>query len=169
MLYFIRHAATQGNLNNVWVGRKDEPIANSSLRSLAILAEKISAIQFDCIYSSPLQRAYQTALYIEKKQPRKPILVVEPCLIERDFADFEGVFKSEFNRGMLDSSTAVESMTSIKERLQYFLLPLIDDKKENLIVSHSAVFRCVVNEFKVITKPYKTSLKNLEWVIFLST
>lgn len=168
MLYFIRHAATQGNLNNVWVGRKDEPIANSSLKNLVIAAEKLSAIQFDCIYSSPLQRAYQTALYIAQKQLGQPSLIVEPCLIERDFAHFEGVFKSEYNRKMVDSCPEVESMANIKERLECFLLELINDDKENLVVSHSAVFRCAVNKIKVASYPDSKSLSNLEWVRMLA-
>ncbi len=167
MLYFIRHAPTQGNLCNVWVGHQDEPIVEACLKQLDDVATELASIKFDKIYTSPLLRALDTAKYIAKKQIHKPEIIIEPLLKERDFAEFEGVNKTPEFRAKLEMSAAVESIKSVKNRLLSVIPILLKKEEHNLIVSHSAVFRCLINELKLTTQPAKQSLKNLEFVEIL--
>ncbi|GLR64405.1 histidine phosphatase family protein [Marinospirillum insulare] len=167
MLYFIRHAPTHGNLSNTWVGHQNEPIAEAYLKQLDEVATELSLIKFDNIYTSPLLRAHVTAKCISKKQINKPEIIIEPLLKERDFAEFEGVYKTQESRVLLEKSSTVESLENIKKRLLEVVPNLLTNKENNLIVSHSAVFRCLVSELKITTLPYKQSLKNLEYVEIL--
>lgn len=167
MLYFIRHAPTQGNLNNVWVGHQDEPIAKACLKQLDDVATELASIKFDKIYTSPLLRALDTAKYIARKQIHKPEIIIKPLLQERDFSEFEGIYKTPEARAKLEMSASVESLESVKNRLLSVIPILLKKEENNLIVSHSAVFRCLINELKLTTQPTRQSLKNLEFVEIL--
>ena len=164
MLYFIRHAATDGNLRNVWVGHDDQPITPVSQIELMQTAVILSQINFSRIYTSPLRRAISTAKAIKQYQKSQPELLIEPALIERDFAEFEGCNKSAENRLLMEMSAAVESVEEIKNRLLPFIQPLFYSAENILLVSHSGIFRCL-RKIGLSSHHSKSNLKNLEWVI----
>lgn len=85
-IYIVRHGQDQDNTNGILNGHRDTPLTEIGISQAEQLAKKIkeSGIVFDKIYSSPLQRAYQTAEIVAKhihmQEPEKLDI-----LIERDF------------------------------------------------------------------------------------
>ena len=90
-IYLVRHGQDEDNALGILNGHRDQPLTALGLEQAARLAAFVidSGLQFESVYSSPLQRAYQTALTITKalKLPEPMIL---PDLIERDFGVMTG-------------------------------------------------------------------------------
>ncbi|WP_339281451.1 histidine phosphatase family protein [Paenibacillus sp. FSL H8-0282] len=61
MLYVIRHGETDVNKEGRVQGRNGLPLNNAGFQQAENLKEKINRIQFDYIFSSPQERAVQTA------------------------------------------------------------------------------------------------------------
>jgi len=62
-VYLIRHGETEWNLNGRWQGHADVPLNALGYRQARLLARRLaeSSVRFDAIYSSDLDRAFQTA------------------------------------------------------------------------------------------------------------
>lgn len=62
-IYLARHGQDQDNEAGILNGHRDKPLTNIGVEQAGQLARKISeaGIRFDKVYSSPLQRAYETA------------------------------------------------------------------------------------------------------------
>lgn len=163
-LYFIRHAQTPGNAANVWVGRKDESITAAGIVAVNNTAKKLSAIEFNYIYTSPLQRARETAAAIAQMQRLKLEPKIHIGLQERDFGVFEGKAKTPEHRNSLDQDASVELYVTMFERLAPVMVEVTALQGNILLVSHSAVFKCLVEHMGYRTKPEKASLDNLEYV-----
>ncbi|MDR3549263.1 MAG: histidine phosphatase family protein [Candidatus Pacebacteria bacterium] len=90
-IYLARHGQDQDNAHGILNGRRDEPLSPIGIEQARELAEKIKAagLEFDRVYSSPLQRAYKTAEIItDALGIKKPEIL--PDLIERDFGIMTG-------------------------------------------------------------------------------
>lgn len=82
-IILLRHGKTQGNLENRYNGRTDDPLSAEGIAE-AESGEHFSNVSH--VYASPLQRAQQTArIYF----PEAAIATVQD-LREMDFGDFEG-------------------------------------------------------------------------------
>lgn len=90
-IYLARHGQDKDNEMRILNGHRDMPLTEIGLDQASQVAQKIkdSGIHFDKVYSSPLQRAYQTAKIItdclQIDSPEKNEL-----LIERDFGVMTG-------------------------------------------------------------------------------
>ena len=90
-IYLARHGQDEDNEAGILNGHRDMPLTKLGLEQASQLAQKIkdSGLNFDKVYSSPLQRAYQTAKTItdclQVEIPEKIDL-----LIERDFGIMTG-------------------------------------------------------------------------------
>jgi broad specificity phosphatase PhoE len=90
-IYLARHGQDEDNEAGILNGHRDMSLTKIGLEQASQLARKIknSGIHFDKVYSSPLQRAYQTAKiitdYLQINDPKKNNL-----LIERDFGVMTG-------------------------------------------------------------------------------
>ncbi len=89
-IILIRHGETEWNRLHRFQGRSDLPLnpkGNNQARSLALAlkSETITAI-----YSSPLERAIETARHIHRFHHSAP-LIKESGLMEMDLGDFEGM------------------------------------------------------------------------------
>lgn len=95
-LYVIRHGTTDWNAEARFQGSMDIEL-NSNGRELAgKLGERLEAIHFDLIYSSPLSRAYETACLI--RGHRNIQIIRHDSLTELSFGEKEGVpFKEWVN------------------------------------------------------------------------
>ena len=87
MIYFIRHGQTELNKQKVLQGRSDCPLNEIGIAQAREAAERLRGIRFDAVYSSPLQRAIQTAKIIAPDA--EPIL--DDRLIEMDYGPYEGM------------------------------------------------------------------------------
>lgn len=60
-LYLVRHGQSVGNLNDQFMGHTDTPLTELGQRQAKMAAAYLKNIHLDAIYSSDLQRAYNTA------------------------------------------------------------------------------------------------------------
>ena len=90
-IYLARHGQDLDNAAGILNGRRDQPLTILGQNQAHQLAEKIleTGIRFDKIYSSPLQRAFETAQIISMAMGMSPPEKMEQ-LIERDFGTMSG-------------------------------------------------------------------------------
>lgn len=164
-VYFMRHAQTPGNASNVWVGRKDEALTAAGIKELKSSLNDLPVKYFDFIYSSPLTRAMQTAEIVKAELKLTPDIQIVDELKERDFGYFEGCVKTKKNRIKLDESSQAESMQALARRIAPFFKQISFKQGNHLIISHSAVFRCLTEHLGYASSPLRYSLNNSESVI----
>ena len=63
-LILVRHAEAEGNIIRRFHGNTDSPLTENGHRQAKLAAERLADEPIDVIYTSDLQRAYQTAGYI---------------------------------------------------------------------------------------------------------
>ena len=114
-LYLIRHAEAAGNKNRTFQGRADAPLTDHGRLQLRDLAERFRTVAFDAIYSSPLQRAYETAQAVNTYH-HLPIHL-EEGIIELDGGRWEGVHLSQL------AQSSPELMDAWMHHLQDFQAP----------------------------------------------
>lgn len=92
--YIFRHGETDCNLEKRWQGQGiDIDLNQTGLKQADDLAEKMQNLGLEIIYSSPLKRAYQTALAVGKKTKTK--IEIMPELIEASVGVCEGMIRDE--------------------------------------------------------------------------
>src|SRR2546421_11130936 len=63
-LLLVRHGETLANRVYRYIGTRDDPLSTYGQTQAAQLADALSVLPVAAVYSSPLQRAYNTALPI---------------------------------------------------------------------------------------------------------
>ena len=103
IIYFIRHGATEGNLEKRYIGRTDECLCPEGIERLKELKEFMPDIQAvsntagcksaEAVFTSPMKRCIETAdiLFPDKKN------IIIDDFRECDFGDFEGYNYQELN------------------------------------------------------------------------
>ena len=82
-IYIVRHGQNEDNANGILNGHRDMPLTEIGIGQAQQLAQMIreSGIHLDKIYSSPLQRAYQTAeivaMAMQMEKPEKLDILIE--------------------------------------------------------------------------------------------
>lgn len=87
-VYLVRHCESLSNEMKVAAGHTDFDISERGARQLTYLAERFKDVHLDIIYSSPLQRAYKTALAINQ-YPQVEV-VKDERFIEKFIGELEG-------------------------------------------------------------------------------
>ncbi|KAF2205203.1 phosphoglycerate mutase-like protein [Delitschia confertaspora ATCC 74209] len=166
-LFLIRHGETVDNVAQVYAGSRDSALTNHGCQQATRLGLyfKDRCLSFSHIFSSHLERAYQTAGLIRDAQVSRPPLegqttatvpdvVKLPVLMEQDFGFYEG--KKWYERPtnpevslnkILPGFVDIESKASMARRMDTFLdthlLPLFDSPTAQhyvvAIVSHGIV------------------------------
>ncbi|MBI4121550.1 MAG: histidine phosphatase family protein [Candidatus Ryanbacteria bacterium] len=72
IVYFVRHGETPANLTNDYYNESNDVLTEHGIKQAELLAERCSRLTIDCILSSDLNRARQTADIINDKI-QKPI------------------------------------------------------------------------------------------------
>jgi broad specificity phosphatase PhoE len=92
-LYLVRHGETLANREYRYIGTQDDPLSVLGETQTLQLAEALSGLPIMAVYSSPLQRTYQTALPIAARHN----LEVQRAddLRECDFGAWEGLSRTE--------------------------------------------------------------------------
>lgn len=85
----IRHCEAEGNVKQIFQGHTDALITENGRRQLELLALRLRNTKIDVLYSSPLVRAYETAVAINQYH-NLPILQ-EQGLMELDGGEWEGI------------------------------------------------------------------------------
>ena len=97
-IYLIRHGETAWSLSGQHTGRTDIPLTEQGELDTRKLAERLRAVRFSRVFTSPLQRARQTYELAGLKE----IAEIEPDLTEWDYGDYEGLRPSEIRKAQPD-------------------------------------------------------------------
>lgn len=88
-IILVRHGQTEWNVAEVFRGRIDIELDETGLRQADLLAEYLSHRKLEAVYSSPLQRALQTAEAIARHYGLTVEIV--PGLNDVDFGEWQGL------------------------------------------------------------------------------
>lgn len=141
-LCLIRHGQTNWNLENRMQGIEDIPLNNTGRQQAAECARVLGHESWEAIYTSPLQRATETARIISDQTNHTPV-ILEPLLIERDFGAIAGCsyekIHSLFPEYPRKTPPGIESYESLCNRMIQAVYICARKSKENiLLISHGA-------------------------------
>ena len=156
-LYVVRHGTTDWNEEKKFQGAKDIELNENGRILAAELGRRLdqTGIDFDCIYSSPLIRAYETACLIRghKTYP----IIRNPLLTEISFGKLEGLPYDEWintdlprkyfftEPGRYVPPEGGETFASVCERTKRFIQTIIEPIQQTkpdahiMIVAHGAL------------------------------
>lgn len=150
VIYLVRHGETDANKNKIMQGQTQNLQLNETgIRQATNLKNKLKDIKFDACFTSPLIRAWSTAMIlvgdrVEIKEDKR--------LIERYLGNLEGKDRKTYNASkywdysLNSNDEDVESIQDIFKRCNSLINDLKDKYNNNdtiLIVSHGAVTRCL--------------------------
>lgn len=159
-VYVIRHGTTDWNKECRFQGTKDIELNLAGRKCAGELGKRLSLIDFDYIFSSPLIRAYETACLIRGYKSTQ--IIRNDLIKEISFGDLEGVphkdwmntdeprkfFFSEPEKYVppKNGETFISAMNRTKEFAQTIIEPLY---KENpnlkiMIVAHGAILAALM-------------------------
>jgi broad specificity phosphatase PhoE len=95
-LWLVRHGQTDWNVEGRWQGHTDLPLNAVGREQTEILVESLANIHFDAIFSSDLDRAYETAYAVGKQHGIK--VHIEERLREINLGEWEGLTGEEIQR-----------------------------------------------------------------------
>ena len=140
-IYIVRHGQTDYNVNGRYGGRLDVPLNETGIKEAYVVRDKLKGISFDKIYSSPLQRAYETAKIIRDEN-----IILDDRIIERSNGDMEGKLKSEIKETVdfndpNEKRYNIENIIDFRKRINDFLdeITNLDIDGNILIVTHAGV------------------------------
>ena len=152
MIYIIRHGQTKLNKARVLQGRSDEPLNEDGKKQAEEAAELLArnGITIDRVWTSPLQRAVQTAQIIVG--PDTPIQTND-LLLEMDYGPSEGAdlmspppeiieFFSDFVNN--PAPAGMEPLHEVVDRLGVFieqLRPALREDENVLISTHAIAMK----------------------------
>ena len=96
IFYFLRHGEAAWNAEGRLCGSTDVPLSDAGRRQAQLLALRLQPIPVDALYSSPLQRALETARLIGEAVGREP--GVDQRLAELNYGAWEGRTFEEIKR-----------------------------------------------------------------------
>lgn len=172
-LVFIRHGATEGNLEKRYIGRTDEPLCDIGIMQALRLREHNFPKKH--IFVSPMKRAKQTAEIIFPKSE----YVIEENFKEMDFGIFEGksaveLSENEEYRRWVDSMCTLpvpngESVVGFKKRcidaFKKIAESLPDGSKASFVI-HGGVIMAILEALSEEKSSfYDYHIKNGEFLI----
>ena len=92
-IILVRHGETEWNVAEVFRGRIDIELNETGIKQAELLAEYLSGVKTDAIYSSPLKRALKTAEVIAGYH--KLGVDIVPGLIDFDYGKWQGLSHQE--------------------------------------------------------------------------
>lgn len=97
-LYLIRHGETAWTLSGQHTSRTDIPLTERGEQDARRWAERLLAVRFGHVFTSPLQRARRTCELAGLGE----VAEIEPDLAEWDYGDYEGLRPVEIRKGRPD-------------------------------------------------------------------
>ena len=158
-LYLLRHGRTLWNEEGRLQGRTDVPLSEEGRRSALAAGAALGNVSFDAAFSSPLQRARETAELI--LQGKNVLIQTDARLIELSFGAAEGMRLCDFQEEQRPTRTLFaapecyvpptggESYEALVRRCRSFLDKRIVPEETRwthvLVVAHGGVNRSILN------------------------
>jgi alpha-ribazole phosphatase len=157
-LYLIRHGETEQNRTGILMGSTDTPLNDHGRLQAASLRERINALEVDSIFSSPLQRAVETASLVFGEEAG---IITDSSLQEFHFGEWEGLHFSEIARRYprewqmwltdweLTAIPGGEVFGAFKHRVISFVEEVVgyNPGKRVAVVSHGGCIRSLLAHF----------------------
>jgi probable phosphoglycerate mutase len=86
-IYLVRHGETAWSRSGQHTGRTDIPLTKQGEQDARKLAERLRAVRFSRVFTSPLHRARRTYELAGLREAAE----IEPDLTEWDYGDYEGL------------------------------------------------------------------------------
>ncbi|HKW72827.1 MAG TPA: histidine phosphatase family protein [Candidatus Dormibacteraeota bacterium] len=144
-IYLARHGETEWSLSGRHTGVTDLPLTAHGEQKALALGRRLGGIQFDEVYSSPLQRALRTAQLAGFAAPH-----ITPLLREVDYGQYEGLTSDqihETNPGwelFKDGCPGGESPAQIYARAEQFIELAMQAAGSRLLAfAHGHILRAV--------------------------
>ena len=161
-LYIVRHGTTDWNAKKRFQGAQDIELNENGRKLAGALGKRFdqAGIDFDCVYSSPLSRAYETACLIRghKSYP----IIKNPLLTEISFGQLEGLpyddwINTDHPRKYFFTEPARyippeggETFEAVCERTKKFIQEIIEPLQQSkpftriMIVAHGALLAAMM-------------------------
>ena len=162
-IYIIRHGETNANKTGLLQGISNHPLNESGIELAKITGEKMKDIHFDICYSSPLDRAMETAhLVLENSNNKQCEIITDDRIKEINMGIYEGkkirpvgeeipfivLLLFKVNPFILYKFKDGERIKDVCKRTQAFLKELSKKDYENVLVStHGCALRAMLNMF----------------------
>jgi broad specificity phosphatase PhoE len=125
-IVLARHGETEWSKNGRHTGRTDVPLTDEGRVQAELLGTSLAGIQFECVYTSPLSRASDTARLAGLEGAAE----VRDELLEWDYGEYEGHTTAEIREGRpdwllwRDGCPAGESAADVGARVDRLLAAL---------------------------------------------
>lgn len=165
-LILVRHGLTDWNIEGRYQGRLDIPLNAEGRKQAEALRTRLENTPFERVYSSPLQRALETAQIIARGKPIRR----DPRLAEIDHGDWQGkthqeiatewphqwhAWKSDPDRF---TPPGGESIAGVQSRVREFLAEI--EGEAILCVSHGVVIQAFLAAMSRSTEHIETVPSN---------
>ena len=154
-IILVRHGETQWNVEEIFRGRIDVELNDTGLKQAELLAEYLSSVKIDAIYSSPLRRALKTAEIIASYH--KLDVGIAPGLIDFNYGKWQGLSHQEvrdknkeldaawINRPDKGNMPASENLDEVRRRAIAVVDRVIAKYEGSLVlVSHRVVNKVLI-------------------------
>lgn len=159
-VYFVRHGEAEGNVGRVFHGHFNSSLTQNGEVQAEKIRERLCGTHFDCVYSSDLDRAYNTALPMAKERGLE--ITKLSGLREIYGGEWENCPWDELPVKFPDSYNAWataphtlqmpggESMQGFQDRVYTCLMDIVSENKGKsiLITTHGTVLRVLLCKFK---------------------
>lgn len=107
--WVVRHGESTWNVDGRYQGQTDVPLSHVGVLQAASLAERLTGLHFDAVYSSDLARAMQTAEMVTERLSGHPPVQPAPDLREIDVGELSGLtvadIRQQYPQYLQDLST----------------------------------------------------------------
>ena len=155
-LILVRHGEIPSNVNKIYAGRSPEGLTNKGVIQAKTVAAELKKYKIDAIYSSPIQRAVQTAQIISQAIDVK--MYIDDSFREMELGLWEGMSEADIPEQYPDewriwNTSPHELQLAKRETLEELLdrvLAGIRDIYNNLfggnviVVTHVAIIRVLL-------------------------
>ncbi|MFZ2489940.1 MAG: histidine phosphatase family protein [Thermoanaerobaculia bacterium] len=149
-LILVRHGETVHNVAGIAQGWNDSTLSDRGEQQVSRLAERLRALDFDTVYSSPLGRALATAEKIAR--PRDLPIATDDDLREMSYGRWEGrsfldvrredeqSYQNWITRGDAGCPEG-ESHDDVRARLERAFARISAESRRPVVVSHGTAIR----------------------------
>lgn len=141
-LYLVRH----GEQQDAEHGLPDGPLSPRGVRQATAIAERLGGVPFDAAWTSPLQRAQETARIMTDRMPAldaEPSTLLMDCIPSGPTPDLPHAFEKFFGAVTAEQIEAGEAQMA--DAVAEWLTPSREDRHE-LLITHNFVIAWFVRE-----------------------
>ena len=166
IIYLIRHGQTEYNDKSIFRGQLDIPLNSFGISQAESIGKTLKVIDFDAIYSSPLNRAKKTAEIINKYQGKKEDIIVKNDFTDLNYGSWQGKSHKEVRKnypglyyewGNTPYNIQIpdgESLHDAQKRSFNGLKNIINNSKDKTIciISHRVINKLLISKILGIPK-----------------